>query len=197
MKKIPNEIDNPIDNVLIEGADRLCPVLYQTGHTPNIITTYSLITGLLSAYFLYHGKLWLFVLFYTLSYFFDCVDGHFARKYDMITDFGDAYDHFKDIFVFLIIVYIVFKKCRNRLTFGVFIFVFAFLYLAIFHFSCQQQNCDDKFKGKSDTYTPSFHFMCKDRKNIHWTRYFGMGTFMFVFMMAVVYICRCDRQCNK
>ena len=28
MKKIPNEIDNPLDNILIEIADRLCPYFY-------------------------------------------------------------------------------------------------------------------------------------------------------------------------
>jgi phosphatidylglycerophosphate synthase len=194
MKKIPDEIDNPIDNVLIGLADDLCPFLKKTGHTPNIITTYSLITGFLSAYFLYKSNLVLFVVFYTLSYFFDCVDGHFARKYDMITDFGDAYDHFKDIFIFLLIIYVVYAKCGKKVTFNVFLFIFFFLYLAVWHFSCQEQNCEEQFKGKSDTYTPSFKFMCKNKESIKWTRYFGMGTFVFIFMMVVVYVC--GRECN-
>ena len=102
MKKIPDNIDNPIDNILIKGADAVCPFLYRTGHTPNLITTYSLFTGVLSAYFLTKGCSYLFMIFYALSYFLDCVDGHFARKYDMTTDFGDAYDHFKDFFVFFL-----------------------------------------------------------------------------------------------
>jgi phosphatidylglycerophosphate synthase len=197
MKKIPNEIDNPIDNILIELADQICPFLYKTGHTPNVITTYSLITGFLSAYSLYQGNLWLFVVFYILSYFFDCVDGHFARKYDMITDFGDAYDHFKDIFVFLLIIYVVYVKCGKNVTFNVFLFLFVFLYMATWHFSCQEQNCDEKFKGKSDTYTPSFRFMCKNKENIRWTRFFGMGTFIFIFMMVVVYVCGKCKGKNK
>ena len=53
MKKIPNEIDNPIDNVLIHLSDLLCPLFKRTGHTPNMITTYSLIFGLVSVFCVY------------------------------------------------------------------------------------------------------------------------------------------------
>lgn len=44
MRKIPDNMDSPIDNGMIALADALCPFFKSTGHTPNMITTYSLIT---------------------------------------------------------------------------------------------------------------------------------------------------------
>ena len=32
-----------------------------------------------------------------VGYFFDCMDGHFARKYNMVTEFGDMYDYITDL----------------------------------------------------------------------------------------------------
>ena len=44
----------------------------------------------------------------TLSYFFDCMDGNFARTYKMQTKFGDYYDHIKDVIIMLIFALILF-----------------------------------------------------------------------------------------
>jgi len=183
MKKIPDEIDNPIDNILISLSDKLCPFLYETGHTPNMITTYSLITGLLSCYFLYHHNISLFCIFYLLSYFFDCVDGHFARKYEMTSDIGDMYDHIKDISIVALIIYIVCCNCGKITLTHITVFVVALVMMSI-HFSCQEMNCDDKFNGKNNSFIPSGAF-CGDKDNIMWTRFFGCGTFQIVFIVLV------------
>ena len=71
MRKIPSDLENPIDNVLYDLTDWMCPFFYKTGHTPNMITTYSLMTGLLSCYFLWKGRVLLFGIFYAISFFFD------------------------------------------------------------------------------------------------------------------------------
>jgi len=187
MKKIPDEIDNPIDNILISLSDKLCPFLYETGHTPNMITTYSLITGLLSCYFLYHHHISLFCIFYLLSYFFDCVDGHFARKYEMTSDIGDMYDHIKDISIVALIIYIVYRNCGKITITHITVFIVAFVMMSI-HFSCQEMNCNDKFNGKNNSYLPS-SAICGDKDNIIWTRFFGCGTFQLVFIVLVSSIC--------
>ena len=73
MRKIKKEFENPIDNIIIDMAEKITPFLYETGHTPNIITTYSLIFGLLSVYYLNKNNITMFILFYIISYFFDCI----------------------------------------------------------------------------------------------------------------------------
>ena len=99
MRKIPEESDNPIDNFILKIVDPLCPLFKALHFTPNGITTISLVFGLLSAYLLYKGHPYLFGITFFISYFFDCMDGYYARKYNMVTRFGDIYDHVKDIVV--------------------------------------------------------------------------------------------------
>ena len=38
-------------------------------------------------------------IYYFISYFFDVLDGIYAREYNMVSEFGDYYDHIKDIVV--------------------------------------------------------------------------------------------------
>lgn len=188
MKKIPDHLDNPIDNFLIHISEKLCPIFKSTNHTPNMITTYSLITGLLSCYFLNKKNLLLFSVFYMISYFFDCFDGHFARKYDMITDFGDMYDHIKDMFIFFLIFMITLKNSRKNINLPIIISIFLFLFLAVFHLSCQENNCDDKFKNKSNGFLYTCQTLCSNKDNIKWSRYFGSGTFILFYIAIICYI---------
>jgi phosphatidylglycerophosphate synthase len=190
MKKIPNEIDNPIDNVLIQFADCLCPYFYRMGYTPNMITTYSLLTGMISCYFLYHKKLALFALFYFVSYFFDCFDGHYARKYDMTSTIGDMYDHFKDWTVFLIILYISYINSKHNMNIRVFSLILIIILMMCIHMSCQEANCDNKFKNVNNNFILHSSLLCSDKDNIKWTKYFGCGTFTVLYIAIVCWINR-------
>jgi phosphatidylglycerophosphate synthase len=71
--------------------------------TANDMTTISLIFGVISVVALYQQNAILFVSSYILSYFFDCVDGAYARHYNMVTQFGDWYDHVKDVIINVLI----------------------------------------------------------------------------------------------
>ena len=190
MKKIPDHMDNPIDNFLISVCDDISEGFYETGHTPNMITTYSLITGLLSCYFLYKKNLVLFAVFYFLSYFFDCLDGHFARKYDMATDFGDMYDHAKDLLVLMLVLYITYKKSYHNINGLIVIIIFLSIFLSMLHLSCQEQNCDEKFKNKNNGYFQPFIELCGDKENIYWSRFFGTGTLTLVLIALICYVNR-------
>src|SRR3989304_4470904 len=142
MRKIPEESDNPIDNFILKIVDPLCPLFKALHFTPNGITTISLVFGLLSAYLLYKGHPYLFGITFFISYFFDCMDGYYARKYNMVTRFGDIYDHVKDIVVILIILYIFLKrnyKCSPRLMI-IFAIVLGIILLLMFAFiGCQEK----------------------------------------------------------
>ena len=191
MKKIPNEIDNPIDNVLIEIADRLCPYFYSLNHTPNMITTYSLIAGLISCFFLYKKQLPLFAIWYFISYFFDCFDGHYARKYNMTSNFGDMYDHIKDYLIIIIILYISYLKSKHNMNKYSISFFILILILMSVHMSCQELNCDDNFKDVNNTFILKSNYLCTNKDNIKWTRYFGCGTFT---ILAISLICWINRD---
>ena len=58
MRKVDREYDNPIDNLIIDVGDKILPYLKSIGHTPNVLTTYSFILGLVSVYFLYKDNLY-------------------------------------------------------------------------------------------------------------------------------------------
>lgn len=62
--------------------------------TPNILTTLSLLCGLLAVFFLFDNYGWFF-LFALLHFFFDSIDGVVARL-SAPTSFGDYYDHLTD-----------------------------------------------------------------------------------------------------
>lgn len=69
-------------------------------YTPNYLTTCSFLFQGLGVVFLAYDYRWNYTLFYLIGYYFDNVDGPMARKYDMVTEFGDWYDHVTDISCF-------------------------------------------------------------------------------------------------
>ncbi|ADC89528.1 CDP-alcohol phosphatidyltransferase [Thermocrinis albus DSM 14484] len=74
-------------------------VLYKLHFPPNLITFLSLITGMLSAYFFWHGKLLTAASFLILSGLFDLADGTVARLSDRASRFGAVLDWMVDKWV--------------------------------------------------------------------------------------------------
>ena len=107
-RKLPAKYENPIDNFLVSIAEKLNPIFYNLGFNPNGITTLSLIFGILFNYYYFNKKYEMAATMMMISYFFDCMDGNFARTYNMQTKFGDYYDHIKDVLVMLVFAGILF-----------------------------------------------------------------------------------------
>jgi phosphatidylglycerophosphate synthase len=190
MRKIPGELENPIDNVLYELSNWMCPFFYKTGHTPNMITTYSLITGVLSCYFLWKGHILLFGIFYAISFFFDCMDGHFARKYNMTSKFGDMYDHIKDNIVALSILFVIYNKCRKAISIPIIILFLILTYLLAMHMGCQQKYCTKDDENPDDSkFLNTTRSLCPNKDMIKWTRFFGAGTYTLFSILIISYIC--------
>lgn len=187
MRKIDSTLDNPIDNFFIYLAEAVSPFLYKTGHTPNIITTYSFMSGLTSLYFLYLDKRMEFAFFFILNYVFDCIDGHFARRYDMITEFGDFYDHVTDILIPLGVIIILSFKYYKQRTFprlSILVLLAALSFLTLIQFGCQQKhitNADKKIKESLDTFIP----LCPNKERIKISRFFGSGTLIITIAILV------------
>ena len=77
---------------------------------PNIITAINIIPSIISLYFLYNTNYFLFFIFLIIRIILDCLDGHVARKYNKITNFGDKFDHYTDLIFYLILITLL---CSN------------------------------------------------------------------------------------
>ena len=174
-RKIDSTIDNPIDSLLLDIVDVMNPILYKYNFTPNILTTISLIISFIAVYFVHltYYKLGSLLLF--IGYYFDCSDGDFARKYNMISKFGDYYDHIADISKMVLLYIIIYKSNLNnqtKITFLITSIIIAFL--MTIHFGCQE-----KYYNKPSSLDLTKK-LCIDKKYIKYTRFFGCGTFFIV-----------------
>ena len=60
-RKFPSFLENPIDNYIIHFGKNMFPIYKRLDLTPNILTTISLVFGLLSIYLFYNKK---FIFFF-------------------------------------------------------------------------------------------------------------------------------------
>jgi len=186
MHKLPTDKEGPIDILFLTLTEWITPFLHATGHTPNIITTYSLITGLASGYYLWKGYLGSFIALFLVSYLLDCVDGYMARRYNQITTFGDYYDHVSDIAKFLSILYVFIYKYPYRLLKPVFIIIGVILAISFVYLGCSQHHYRSSNSSISETLDFLIHFSNKD--SIHWAKYCSTGTLAVSVVAAAIYL---------
>lgn len=188
MRKIPHIYENPFDNIILNICDKTLPFFKNTGHTPNIITTYSFLFGILSLHYLYIKNVKLFAIFLILSYFFDCLDGHMARTYNMTTKFGDLYDHFTDVSVGLGLILIVLYNYKPVISYNIsIVFIFVFL-LSQIHIGCQQKIYTKMNKNDIIETIDSLQDYCKNESWIKITRFFGSGSLILFSIFIVFYL---------
>lgn len=189
MRKIPEHLDNPYDNIMINLSENATNIFKKYNFSPNDITSLSIIFALLSTYcilsidqnkILYKS---LAAIFYGISYYFDCLDGHYARKFNMSTDFGDKYDHYGDIFKNILIIYALFLKLSKQKF-----IVFVILYIISMFFVCIHLGCQEKLYNKNNGHMlETFKFLCFSEPNfmMKYTRYCGCGT---VVLLTIIFI---------
>lgn len=184
MRKIPCKYENPIDNILISICEYTCPFAYKLGLTPNILTTISILFCGICIVFLCKLYYLTAALFFFISYYFDCMDGHFARKYNQTTKFGDYYDHFADITKISSVLYTLFTI--NSIYFWKYIPYIGILFtLSGIHIGCQEI-----YYNKPES--PSLSIlqnMCPINKNsyiMQFTRFFGVGTAMMGIIIMIL-----------
>lgn len=152
------------------------------GFTPNMITTLSFITGILTALLLSYSNYITASVVFLISYIFDCMDGTMARKFNMETVFGDYLDHFSDITkVFLIFLVLYNNDSQKFMMLLPFIIIFALLLLT--HMGCQEQEYNQEM---SPSLSPTRQ-LCSTASNIPYTKWFGCGTYV-VFMVIIFLI---------
>lgn len=96
-------------------GDFFLPLLHRLKITPNMITLVSTICTTVSIYYLNVDNFKYFSILYTLGYFFDCMDGRMARKYNQGSTFGMVFDSASDIVTnYLLLVTIIFKFYKKN-----------------------------------------------------------------------------------
>lgn len=188
-RKVDASIENPIDNMMIEISESLSPYFKNVGYTPNGLTTISLFFGLAALYSLYNYDVVLFAIYFALAHLFDCMDGYYARKYNMVTEGGDKYDHFKDLIVAIAGLYIIYAR-YNVLAFPVLLLIMlAMMVLSMMSVGCHEKITHPEHKS---TTLQAFNIVTPDReicvKYTGYLRFFGPGTFVLAVIIAVFYL---------
>lgn len=123
MRKLPEHLECPVDNWIYIAVEYIEPYFYRGGWTPNRITTLSNVFGLLAAYCIYKRKFVIAAAAFVLAYVFDCLDGYVARKHNMVTVFGDYYDHYSDIVKYALVFYFLWRVDSTLFVMVVLIYV--------------------------------------------------------------------------
>lgn len=174
MRKIPPQYDNPIDNIFIGICDYTCGFYKNFNFTPNILTSISLLLSIISAIFFYYDYYAISALLFLLSYMYDCCDGHYARKYDMVTEFGCYYDHISDMFKYVLFGIVMYYKSKEKLFAMLPIFL-SLSFLTLIHLGCQESYTDERIRSNSLSYLKK---LCPADPEIAltYTKLFGCGT---------------------
>lgn len=189
MRKIPCEYENFIDNIILDYTDKCVPLCIRLGLTPNMITTISLAIAVLSVYLFVNKYYFLSSIMFFIAYFFDCLDGHYARSTNQCTEFGDYYDHISDSYKIILLMtafYIVDKKKFKRIL-PVFITLFLMMF---YHLHCQEIVYDNHTPNSSFNITHKM-FKFVDKNNVHshicYTNWLGCGTFIAFLCMCILW----------
>ncbi len=184
VNKIPEEYENPVDILLLKLVDTQLDFYKSLCLTPNILTTFSLVAGLYSAYMIYTGDFIVGSILYMVAYYFDCADGKFARKFNMTSKFGDYYDHISDVFKLIFTVYALYVT--NPTYFGNLIIIAPLLLLLL----CIQMGYQEIIYDKEDS--GSLHalktLVGKDKNpenTIKYTKYFGCGSINLIIAIII------------
>lgn len=188
MRKITRTNENLFDNLFIDLSDKIVPFFYKYKVSPNFITTIALILGILSVYFFLNRRFNIAAILFLLSYLFDCVDGHYARTYNLCTKEGDYYDHVCDFYKLILLVaafYVVDKEKFKK----VLPLIVIFLIPVLIHLNCQEKIYDNFEFGSSLNICSIFKFITKENSVsfIKLTRHFGVGTYTFLLFGIILW----------
>ncbi len=201
VNKIPDFLDNPIDVQLYKHIDTLLPIFNKYNLTPNHLTSVSLVFGVFASYFLYYDKYFLSSISWFMAYYFDCVDGKMARRYDMVTKFGDYFDHSSDTFKMILLIYIMYLKLKgkrmSKLLILVFVLIIINLMLVGSQFGCQEKITKDinkknkkynKDEEESETLAFTERLIITDcYTQMNYTKYFGSGTVIVAISLLLLF----------
>lgn len=192
VNKLLDEYECPFDIYMFKFINMHLDMYYKLGFTPNMVTTLSIIFGLLAAYEIIYGN-FIFAAFLVLvSYYLDCVDGKLARKYNMVSQLGDYYDHFGDLFKYILIIYALIKsnkktKINERQWFFILILIILTVAQAI-HMGYQESLYNNKSESSYlNILRKIVSFDKTPEKTIQYTKHMGCGSWNVCFAILIIF----------
>jgi len=192
-RKIPKDCDNPIDNILIDLVEILNPYFKKLNFTPNGITFLSLVFGLITIVCFIKKRFILTGMMLFISYFFDCMDGNYSRKYDMQSEFGDKFDHYKDWLISGILLCLILFNKNTSVKFKT---ISALLILISTSGMLLHTGCTEEYitlRRKNDTNNIAENSMiiksvtfCPDIKYLKMSRCFGCATYYIIVIIIII-----------
>ena len=185
--KTIDNLENPIDNIFYTLANYINPYLYKLNVTPNMITIFGLISALISHYFLYNYNILVAFLFIIIAQFCDCIDGQYARKYNMSSKFGDLLDHGVDFIKLTILCFILYYR-YNLTTFLKIIFislgVINLLFnICLFKYESKDSNNETIIDYKQYCIVPQNYLF----KFLHYVKYISNScTLIFIYILLLI-----------
>jgi phosphatidylglycerophosphate synthase len=193
VNKLSDDIDCPIDVQLYKMIDTHLHVYYNIGFTPNMVTTFSILFGLLAAQQILRKNCKFAAGMLVLSYYLDCVDGKLARQYNMVTHFGDLYDHIGDITKIIAIFVALFASVKKTSD-AQWTYLSMFIVLTIVQFMHlgYQEAIYDKSEESVvlNMWRKMVAFDSNPEETIHYTKYFGCGTWYLCFALLIIFWCK-------
>ncbi len=179
--KVGEENESEFNNFIYSIVKRVVPVLYDIGFNANNVTTLSLIFCFLT-YTNLRLKNKMCMLYYFIYVVLDYADGYMARMYNMMSEFGDIYDHSRDVIFHLFILNVIYPNKKL-----VFAFVLGFI-LSLNAFACQEiiheANCNQANNSTIAWLKP----FCTNNKLLDkFNKYIGSGS-SFLTTMIIMYV---------
>ena len=189
VNKLSNQDECPLDLYIFNFIDTHLHHYYDMGFSPNMVTTFSFFFGLLAAQQILKGHFNRSVVLLFVSYYLDCVDGKLARQYNMVTPFGDLYDHVGDLLKIIAILAALFvsntKKTTNKQW--LYITFFAVLtFIQCIHLGYQETIYNKQEESSFlNILRKMVAFDITPEKTIQYTKYIGCGTWYLCFALLI------------
>jgi archaetidylinositol phosphate synthase len=198
MSKLPSELDNPVDVQIYRFIPAMARWAHRNCLTPNHITTLSMIGGFIAIWGLYTHQPWIFAVGYIIAYVLDSLDGFVARKYNMVTQFGDYYDHVKDAIIHVILFIGMIHLARQQKSLWLIGVLAVAMYVAMIHLKLMDEyHCKierEKKMCQSPTIDvvrwviPEVLLAGDVRAGLLATRWLGLGTFGTLMVIIGVWL---------
>jgi phosphatidylglycerophosphate synthase len=181
MKKLPLHLENPVDNSIYYIIEKIEKTVYSVGLTPNMLTTIGNIFTIIFVYLFLKKKYVLASFAFFMSYFFDCLDGYIARSYNMVTIFGDYYDHISDFTKLLITSYLLISRVKMNMNSLILLLItLIMLTFTLFFFNNQEIYYGNPESSPTLSFLTSFKRSNKTKseaiQSLKFYRFFGCGT---------------------
>lgn len=191
-RKLPPELENPIDNLLLSICSKVHPWFYAVGFTANGITITSGILQLVSIILLWNGYFVYSSLVYMIGYTLDVLDGYYARKYSMVSSYGDLLDHTKDTIVTFGLHMVIILHPLIPLHWKL-VFLATSFTLSIFtamYLGCQESYYQKWSKRTESSFLAPFRQLCTkdDLKRLKVLRWGGTGTTVAFYALYILAI---------